>query len=223
MPMFCYFYHDQYRWAVSATVVLILTNLFCLFTILFLVLQKPLNIYIPAEYSEIPSRSLAISDFSITPKIPLDQRNFTSGEINEWLFKVITQLFSYDLQNYPQQLRRNQAYFLPDAENQYLTLLNSLAAFSDYTQKDVIVSTVRLMGAPAIYDQGVANGRYFWVFDLPIDVTFSGNVNLAAQSITLRLIIVRTPMENDVDGIKIASITATKLQRKGFLPPRLNG
>lgn len=220
VPMFCNFYQDQYRPAVFATAFVTLTNLICIFIIIFLFLQKPITTYIPAEYSTIPSQSLAISDFSITPKIAIDQPNFREDEMNQWILETVMQLFSYDLQNYPQELRKNQTYFLPEAQNQYLSIVNTMAPLGEYTQKEVIVSTTHPKGAPSIYDQGISNGRYFWAFDFPIDVEFSGTVNIPSQAMTLRLVVVRTSMDNDVYGIKIASIIANNIQRSGPSLPR---
>lgn len=215
VPLFSNFYQDQYRRAVFSTAFITLTNLICVFLIIFLLLQKPADTYIPADYSDIPSTSLAISDYSITPKVPIDQANFHEDEINQWLLNTVIKLFTYDVQDYPQELRNNQTFFLPEAQNEYLTILNSLAPLGEYTQKDVIVSTVYPKGAPATYDQGVASGRYFWIFDIPIEVQFSGSVLLPSQSMTLRVVVVRTSMENDVYGVKIASITASDVRKSG--------
>jgi hypothetical protein len=216
-PLFANFYQDQYRRAVFATAFITLTNLICVFIIIFLLLQKPSDTYIPAEFSIIPSGSPAISDFSVTPTIPIDQPNFHEDEINQWLLNTVLQLFTYDLQEYPQELRKNQTFFLPEAQNQYLSILNNIAPFGEYTQKDTIVSQITPKGAPSVYDQGVNNGRYFWVFDFPVEIQFAGTVALQTQDLMLRIIVVRTSMENDVNGIKIAGISATGI-RKNNLP-----
>lgn len=216
VPMFCNFYQDQYRRAVFATAFVTLTNLICVFMIIFLFLQKPTNTYVPAEYSAAPSASIAISNFSITPKIPLDQPSMRDLEMNQWVLQTVKQLFTYDLQNYPQELRNNQTFFLPEAQNQYLTVLNNMVPLGEYTQKDVIVSTVYPKGAPSIYDQGVSNGRYFWIFDFPVDVEFAGTVSIPSQTMVLRIVAVRTSMDNDVYGVKIASISASNIVRGGL-------
>lgn len=220
VPLFANFYQDQYRRAVFATAFATLTNLICVFLIIFLLLQKPADIYVPAEeVAPLSPSSLAISNITITPKIPIDQANFGEEEINQWLLKTVMQLFTYNLQDYPLELRKNQTYLLPEAQNQYLTILNAMAHFGEYTTKDVVFSTVYAKGAPAIYDQGVANGRYFWVFDFPIEVQFSGSIIIPTQTMTLRIVVVRTSMDNDVDGIKIASITESDVRRIGVLAP----
>lgn len=218
LPLFSNFYQDQYRRAVCATAFVTLTNLICIFLIIFLLLQKPIDIYIPAE--DVPPQvpaSLAISDISITPKIPIDKANFGDEELNQWLLTTVTRLFTYDLQDYPRELRNNQLYLLPEAQNQYLSILNAMAHFGEYTTKEVVVSTVYPKGAPALYDQGVTDGRYSWAFDFPIEVQFSGSISIPTQTMTLHILVVRTSMENDVDGIKIASITATDIRRSGVL------
>ncbi len=129
------------------------------------------------------------------------------------MLSTIVKLFSYDLQQYPLQLRANQTYLLPEAQNAYLSILNSMAHLGEYTTKDTVVSVVYPKGAPSLYDQGVASGRYYWAFDLPIEIQFSGSILIPTQSLTLRIIIVRTSMDNDVYGIKIASITASGIRR----------
>ena len=218
VPLFSNFYQDQYRRAVFATAFATLTNLICVFLIIFLLLQKPADIYVPAE--EVPPlnpTSLAISNYTITPKISIDKANFGEEEINQWLLRTAMQLFTYNLQDYPLELRKNQTYLLPEAQNQYLMILNALAHFGEYTTKDVVVSMVYPKAAPAIYNQGVANGRYFWMFDFPVEVQFSGSIPIPNQDMTLHIIVVRTSMDNDVDGIKIASITASDIKRNGVL------
>jgi len=218
VPLFSNFYQDQYRRTVFATAFITLTNLISVFLIIFLLLQKPADIYVPSEQVEpVVPPSLAISNYTITPKIPIDKANFEEGELNQWLLKTVTQLFTYDLQNYPAELRKNQTYLLPEAQNQYLSILNSMAHLGEYTHKDTVVSIVYPKGAPSLYDQGVTEGRYYWVFDFPIEVQFSGTLAIPTQDMTLRIVLVRTSMENDVDGIKIASIASSEL-RKNNLP-----
>ncbi len=218
VPLFSNFYQD--RRAVFATAFATLTNLICVFLIIFLLLQKPIDIYVPAEEvaPQLPP-SLAISNITITPKIPIDKANFGNEEINQWLLKTVLQLFTYNLQDYPRELQKNRAYFIPDAQNQYLSILNAMAHFGEYTTKDVVVSTVSPKGAPAIYDQGIINGRYSWAFDFPVEVLFSGSISIPSQAMTLHIVVVRTSMENDVDGIKIAAITASDIRRSGVLAP----
>ena len=213
-PLFSNFYQDQYKRAVFATAFTALMNLICVFLIIFLLLQKPSDIYVPAEEVDpmVPA-SLAISNYTITPRIPIDKANFTEEELNEWLLSTVIKLFTYDLQDYSAELNRKQFYLLPEAQNEYFSILDNMAHLGEYTTKEVIVSVVHPKGAPALYDQGVANGRYYWIFDLPIDVQFSGSVNIPSQSMTLRIVVVRTSMDNDVYGIKIASIKANNIRR----------
>lgn len=214
IPLFANFYQDQYRRAIFATTLTTLANLICVFLIIFLLLQKPIDIYVPAEeVTPLSPPSLAISNFSITPRISIDKPNFEDGALNVWLINTVIQLFSYDLQDYPEQFNRNQFYLLPEAQDGYASILTNMANFGQYTTKDVIVSVLNPKGAPTVYDQGVANGRYYWIFDLPIEVQFSGSVALPTQSMTLRIVVVRTSMDNDVYGIKIASITASHIRK----------
>jgi hypothetical protein len=158
---------------------------------------------------------LAISNYSITPRTAIDKPppNFGEEELNEWLVTTIIKLFTYDLQDYPAELNQHLFYLLPETQEAYISILDNMAHLGDYTTKDVIVSVVHPKGAPALYDQGIANGRYYWIFDLPIDVQFSGSISIPSQSMTLRIVVVRTSMDNDVYGIKIASIKASNIRR----------
>lgn len=220
VPLFSNFYQDQYRRVVFATAFATLTNVICVFLIIFLLLQKPADTYVPAEEAApLNPTSLAISNYTITPKIPIDKANFTEGEINQWLLQTVMHLFTYDLQDYPSELKTNQTYLLPEAQNEYLSILNSMAHFGEYTTKEVVVSVVTPKGAPAIYDQGVLSGRYYWIFDFPIEVQFSGSISIPTFDMTLRVVVVRTSMDNDVYGIKIASITASNIRQNGTLAP----
>lgn len=213
-PLFLNFYRDQYKRAVFSAAAMTLMNLICLFLIIFLFLQQPHDVYVPAEeVAPLSPPSLAISNYTITPRIPTDKPNFSDNELNEWLARTVIQLFSYDLQDYSPKLQKNLLYFLPEAQSQYTDILNKIAPFSEYTTKEVIISVTHLVGAPAVYDQGVANNQYYWIFDLPLQIEFFGSIRFPNQSMTLRITVIRTSMDNDVYGIKIASIVATNIRR----------
>lgn len=208
------FYRDQYRRMVFMTGFLLLTNICCILIIIFLLLEHPSDVLIPAEEVSAPAKNISVSNLAITPRIPTNRPNMKKIELTQWVLDTIRSSFTYGLQTYKKHLNTNKAYYTNTGWDQYKTILNNMVRFDTLTTKETLISVVHPMQAPTIYNQGLVNGVYTWIYDFPIKVQFSGSVPTPAQSMMLRITVIRTSMENDVDGIKISGMQARDIQRR---------
>ena len=212
--MQCNFYRDQYRRAVLTTGAVLVMGVLCVLIIVYLSLHKPDDVYISAEDANLPASSPAITNFAIVPHIPLySPNNMTSGEFSLWILQGIKCSFSYSLPTYKDQLDANKMYYTTQGWEEYMTVLTSLVNFSNLTTKQSLVSTMTPKAAPTVFEEKTVDGVYIWVIDFPIQVKFNGTVNVPWADFTLRLTIVRTPMDEDIYGVKIDGMKIVGIKR----------
>lgn len=209
------FYRDQYRKLVFMTGFITLTNIICAFIIAFLLLEHPGKELIQADEVNRPSSNLSATDFDITPQIPVSRPNMKQMEVTQWLLNAIVNSFTYSLQTYTTHLESNQKYYTNTAWRQYTSILNNMVRFDQYKKSEVLISILDLQhgGAPTLYENGVVDGVYTWVYEYPVMVKFAGSVEEPGQSMTLHITVSRTSMKNDPNGIKISNIEAFNVKR----------
>ena len=210
-----HFYRDQYRRLVFMTGFIVLANIFCVLIIVYLLLEHPSDVLVPADVAETPAENISMSDLTITPRIPLNKPNMEEAALTQWVANVVTNSFNYSLQTYQAKLNSNRQYYARDAWGEYITILQKIVRFDSYTNDRALISVIRPQGALEIHDSGTVNGVYTWVYDFPVAVQFSGTVNVQGQAMTLRITVSRTSMENDVTGVKITDIQALKVKLLG--------
>lgn len=218
VTMHCNFYRDQYRRLVFVTGLVLLVNLACSLVIVFLMLDKPADVYIPAEQVYRPDKIPNASDLAITPRIPLNRPNMEKMELTQWVLDAIGNSFTYNLQRYKQQKSDNEHYYTDSGWEQYMQILNRIVQFDTLTTQEALVSLIQPQGSPIIYNQGLVNSVYTWVYDFPIMVLFKGTVNIPTETMTLHITVSRTSMEEDVDGVKITGIKAVDVRSSTAIP-----
>lgn len=212
--MHCHFYRDQYKRVVLITLMALIITILCGLIIAYLALHKPSDVYLSAEDSQLRPESPAIANIAIVPHIPLySPNNMPTGELTLWILNSIKSSFSYSLATYKEQLEANRAYYTPQGWNTYLTILNQLANFSNLTTKQTLISTVIPKAAPTIFEEKTVDGVYTWTIDIPIQVRFNGTVNIPWAELNIRLTIIRTPMNDDVYGVKIDHVQVLSIKR----------
>jgi hypothetical protein len=88
-----------------------------------------------------------------------------------------------------------------------------MVQFDTLTNRQALVSVLAPVGAPIIDNQGLSDGRYLWIFKLPVIIRFYGSQNLPDQTMDLTIIVGRISMEDDVYGVQIDSIIASNIKR----------
>jgi len=216
--MQCHFYRDQYRRAVLITATAFIILILCGLIITYLALQKPSDVYLSAEDSDLRAESPAVTNFAIVPHIPLySPNNMPTGEFLLWILHGMESSFSYSLATYKEQLEANRVYYTPQGWESYLAILNNLVNFSNLTSKQSLVSTLIPKAAPTVFEEKTVDGVYTWIIDFPVQVTFNGTVNVPWVDLNLRLTIVRTPMNQDIYGVKIDEMKILSMKRANYL------
>lgn len=136
----------------------------------------------------------------------------TDKEISDWLISAISESLSFKNQDINTDLQSTRDYFNNQGHSQYLEALrqqNIIPALQ--SGRFIVINYVD--GMPLLINEGAIDGRYRWLFEVPVTLTFlpRGTTNYANaepenKNVTFIMQVGRIEKADFLDiGIKIES------------------
>ncbi len=191
------FYRDNYRKVVTALLVALLVIIAESFVIIFMVTHKPQ----PTYFATDPTGRL-------TPLQPLNQPNLNNRVVFQWASNAAVSVYSFDFVNYQKELSQAHAdYFTPTGWASLMKAFNDAQLIQTVKAKKLTVSAV-VTGAPVLLDQKVVDGRYQWVVQMPMLVTYQSASETQSYPLVVTMVIQRVSTLNSARGIGITQYLA---------------
>ena len=191
-----FFYRDNYKRVVSIGLVSIISNV-------ILVLATAYSIVRPA-----PAKFIVTSaDGRIIPVVPLSAAVKSTPQILAWANMAATKINSFDFVNYRQQLQEASSYFTAEGWQDFRRQLVASGNVKYVVENRLVVTSVAT-GAPVVNNQGLIGGVYTWNVTLPILVKYAGATITRNIPQTVTMLIQRVSIQNNPQGIGIASYRA---------------
>lgn len=188
------FYHDRFTGVVLIILgVLIALSLLVLTSVSLYITKPPPTIFHVA------------SDWRVQAPVPLEQPYLPMPDLLQWVTGVVPGAFSIDFLNYTDQLKASQGYFTENGWSVFMSQLNNYVDQAKLTSNRQFVNCLPT-GAPFVINQGVLSGRYAWWIQLPVVLSFAGAVRSANIPLTLQLLVVRVPTDNNLMGVAIDNV-----------------
>ncbi|HEU5282020.1 MAG TPA: DotI/IcmL family type IV secretion protein [Gammaproteobacteria bacterium] len=144
-------------------------------------------------------------EWRVQAPVPLEQAYLPLPDLLQWVSRVVPDAFDIDFMDYESQLKVSAGYFTQNGWSVFLSQLNNYVDQSLLVQNRQFVSC-RPTGAPFVINQGVLSGRYAWWVQIPIAIAFSGAVRTASKPLTLQVLVVRVPTDNNLMGVAIDNV-----------------
>ena len=144
-------------------------------------------------------------EWRVLAPVPVQQPYLSEADMLQWVSDVIPNVFDMDFLHIDEQLANAKQYF---TENGYEVFLNQL---NNYAPKDLMLSGKLFSHgeptrAPVILNQGILTGRYAWMVQIPINISYAGLRNVPVASLMLQVLVVRTDTTNNLNGVLIDNI-----------------
>lgn len=106
---------------------------------------------------------------SITAQLDLPHRN--EGNVNKWVADTVPDILAFSINNYQDHLKAVSAYMNP----------NAIKEFNDFMVSSKVLGLMQthnyemkgfLTDVPTFRTSGALSGRYRWVYDIPVNLTF---------------------------------------------------
>jgi intracellular multiplication protein IcmL len=142
------------------------------------------------------------SDGRLIRMVPLDEPNMNDAAVISWAARAGSDVMTFGFHDYQKRLQDSSAYFTRRGWQNFTEALDRSRVIEGIQQSQRIV-TAAPKSAPTIEQQGLVDGVYRWVVDLPLIVTYQSGTNTQSDTINVQLVIVRVSTLDSSSGVGI--------------------
>lgn len=161
----------------------------------FIATTKPQNIYFATT-----------SDGRLVRMVPLGQPNLSNAALLSWVAKAATETMTFGFHDYRIRLQEASTYFTRRGWESFTKALQDSSVIDAVENRKQVLSAVP-GSAPVVVQEGVVNGQYRWVVEMPLIVTYKSGSSSRPDSMMVRLTIVRVPTLDNPNGVGIEQWT----------------
>jgi intracellular multiplication protein IcmL len=153
------------------------------------------------------------NEWRVKDPVPLNDAYLPTPDLLQWTSDVLRQIFVFDFNHYSDQLKSASQYFTPTGWAAFLNHLNIYANYNNVQNGKLFINAIP-EGAPFILNQGLLSGRYGWWVQMPVKLNYEGLTRLPSVTLTLQLLLVRIPTDNNLSGVGIDNIIVAKSENQ---------
>lgn len=186
------FYRDGYRNLLRLTVLQSLIILGLVGAMYFVVeVHQPENRYFATT-----------EDGRLVPMVPLNQPNLSTPALMSWAAQAATEVMTFGFNDYRRRLQESSRNFTRRGWESF-TLALQRSRIIEMIEANQQVATAAPQGAPILQSEGEVAGRYQWVVELPLVVTYESGARKKSDRLLVTLVIVRVPRLETPNGVGI--------------------
>lgn len=142
------------------------------------------------------------SDGRLVRMRPLGQPNLNDAALVSWAARATSEIMTFGFHDYQRRLQESSKFFTRRGWQSFTEALDQARIIEAVEQNQQIV-TAAPRQAPVIIQQGLVNGIYRWIVELPLNVTYQAGSNQQNNTVKVRLVIVRVSTLDNPSGIGI--------------------
>lgn len=166
-----------------------------------------LGVFYRISHPAKPQYFAATADGRVFNAHPLSDPFFDSDHVVQWSANAISQVFALDFAHWRQQLTNASANFTTQGWHYFIDSVkknNNLATLKEFK----MVSSAKVTGAPQVIRKGVVGGRYTWMIQVPVIITYSGSAKDITQTAMVvmkvqRMNVVKYPQRIAIDMLVV--------------------
>lgn len=149
------------------------------------------------------------ADGRIMQLVPLDLPNLGTSALLSWTAQSASEIMTFGFHDYQRRMQQSSRHFTRHGWETFTAALQkSRIIESVETAKQVVSAQPR--SAPVLIQEGVFNGKYRWVVELPLTVNYLSGSAVRADNLMVRLVIDRVPSLENPNGVGIEQWIATQ-------------
>lgn len=186
------FYRDSYRKVMLGLLLAIGVVVVQMIVIGYLATHRPAPTYFATN-----------AEGGLIKLIPLDRPNMSTAAIVQWATDAAVSAYTFDFTDYRRQLTHSQmTYFTPEGWTHFLKALQSTNILNTVIKQKLIVNAA-VTQAPIIKASGTVHGRYTWVIQMPMVVTYQSSETSNSTSLLVTLTIERMSLLDSPRGVGV--------------------
>jgi intracellular multiplication protein IcmL len=153
-----------------------------------------------------PKYFASTPDLRLAPMAALDQPIMSQGALLDWTVESVSETLSLDFRNYKKQLTNVRDRYTRKAFKQVLDSLKSSGNLRLIADKRLSATCIAT-SAPIITKAGNLRGKYTWIIEFPMVVTYEDSTGVQNEQILhTKVIVERTKTTVNPKGILIKQL-----------------
>lgn len=186
------FYRDGYRNLLRLAVLQSLIILGMVGAMYFVVqIHQPENKYFATT-----------EDGRLVPMVPLSQPNLSTPALMSWVAQAATEVMTFGFNDYRRRLQEASRNFTRRGWESFTSALQR-SRIIEMVEANQQVVTAAPRGAPVLQSEGLVAGRYQWVVQVPLVVTFQSGSRTSNNSMLITVVVARVPRLETPNGVGI--------------------
>lgn len=142
------------------------------------------------------------ADGRIMQLVPLDKESMSLSAVMSWVAQAASETMTFGYHDYQRRLQQSSRHFTRRGWESFTSALqNARIIESVRAQQQVVTAEPR--AAPILKQRGVFQGKYRWLIELPLKITYKSGSASRTDSVTISLVIERVPSLENPNGVGI--------------------
>lgn len=186
------FYRDGYRSLLRLTFLQGLVIVGLLGALYFVIqVNQPQNMYFATT-----------EDGRLVPMVALSEPNLSTPALMSWVAQASTEVMTFGFNDYRRRLQESSRNFTRRGWESFTQALQK-ARIIEMVEANQQVVTAAPQGAPILESEGLVAGRYQWVIQLPLVLTYQSGARTKSDNLLVTVVVVRVPRLESSNGVGI--------------------
>lgn len=141
-------------------------------------------------------------DGRLVPMIALSEPNMSTPALMSWVAQSATEVMTFGFNDYRRRLQESSRNFTRRGWESFTQALQKSRIIEMVEAKQQVV-TAAPQGAPILQSQGLVAGRYQWIIQLPMVLSYQAGASSRQDSLLVTIVVVRVPRLESPNGIGI--------------------
>ena len=187
------YYRDGYRLALRVAVVQSFVIIGLIAAMFFVIkVHQPENRYFATT-----------EDGRLIPMVSLSQPNLSNPALMSWVAQAATETMTFGFSDYRRRLQESSRNFTRRGWESFTSALQSARIIESIEANSQVISAAP-RGAPILQSQGVVNGQYQWIVQIPMVLSYQSGSKQRTNNLLVTLVVVRVPRLESPNGVGIA-------------------
>ena len=186
------FYRDGYRSLLKIALIQVVV-IIGLIGAMYMVIQthQPENRYFATT-----------EDGRLVPMIALSEPNMSAPALMSWVAQSATEVMTFGFNDYRRRLQESSRNFTRRGWESFTQALQRSRIIEMVEANQQVVTAVP-QGAPILESQGLVAGRYQWIIQIPMVLSYQAGSATRSDSLLVTVVVVRVPRLESPNGIGI--------------------
>lgn len=141
-------------------------------------------------------------DGRLIPMVGLNEPNLSTPALMSWVAQAATEVMTFGFNDYRRRLQEASRNFTRRGWESFTSALQR-SRIIEMVEANQQVVTSAPRGAPVLQSEGAVAGRYQWVVQVPLVVTYQSGQRTKNDNLLVTVVVVRVPRLETPNGVGI--------------------